>query len=211
MPQHITLNHYWRSSSSWRVRWALEIKGKSYSSRPINLLKNEQLTPAYLAKSPLGLVPTLTYQGQSLTGSIAIIEWLEERYPTPALLPSNPWDKAKVRELASIIYSDTQPVQNLRIMRRHSSDPNQQQRWAYQAIEHGLTAFEQLLRSCSGSFCWGGQLTLADLCLIPQVYNAHRFKVDMGKFPICERIYRTCLALPSCDRAAPHNQPGATP
>lgn len=207
--QQLTLYQYWRSSCSWRVRWALAIKGIHYKSASVNLLKNDQRQQDFLKKSPMGLVPCIEYQGQFISESIAIIEWLDERFGGPSLLPANPWDKAKVRELASIIASDTQPIQNLRIMRRHSQDLQQQKEWARLAIHEGFTAFEKCLRSSAGTYCWGGSLTLADICLVPQVYNAHRFNVDMKKFPLCESIYQRCLKLPSCDEAAPHNQPDA--
>ncbi|SMF20734.1 maleylacetoacetate isomerase [Pseudobacteriovorax antillogorgiicola] len=207
----LTLYHYWRSSCSWRVRWALELKKIPYQSVAVNLLKNEQQDPVYTQKSPAGLVPCLEFGGQYLSESIAILEWLEERYPQMPLLPRNLWDRAKVRELVGLIASDTQPIQNLKVLKFRSSDQKERAVWAKHFISEGLVAYEKAIQKTVGTYSFGGQITFADLCLIPQVYNAHRFNVDMNQLPYCEAIYQRCLKLPSCDAAAPHNQPGAQP
>lgn len=205
----LKLHHYWRSSSSWRVRWALEHKGVKYESVPVNLLQNEQRSAAYTQKNPMQNVPMLEVDGRPLTESIAIMEWIEETYPTPALLPADAASRATVRELTQIIASGIQPIQNLKVMQFFSSDAKERERWAHHWISQGLKAVEQRLRQTAGTFAVGGELTMADLCLIPQVYNAIRFNVNLDELPICRRIYEHCLKLPSCDKAAPHNQPGA--
>ncbi len=207
--KQLKLYHYWRSSCSWRVRWALEYKGIKYESIPVNLLQSEQRSAAYTEKSPTQNVPMMEIDGKPLTESIAMMEWIEETYPKPALLPSDPMTRATVRELMQIIASGIQPIQNLKVMQFHSADQKERDRWARHWITQGLRAVEQRLRQTAGTFSVGGEVTMADLCLIPQVYNAMRFNVDLNEFPICRRIYEHCLKLPSCDKAAPHNQPGA--
>ena len=207
----IKLYHYWRSSCSWRVRWALELKQIPYQSIAVNLLKAEHKTASYLKMNPSGNVPCLEYNGQFLNESIAIIEWLDEMFPINPLLPSDRWSKAQVRELVGIIASGTQPVQNLKVLKHRSSDPKEKADWARHFISEGLKSYEARIANTTGTFSFGSQITIADLCLIPQVYNAKRFNVDMNQLPHCKRIYNTSLKLKSCDIAAPHNQPGAQP
>lgn len=208
MSQNLKLYHYWRSSCSWRVRWALCYKNVPYQEETVNLLNNEQNQPTYLNSNPSGTVPYIATSQFKLSESLAIIEWLEETYPKKPLLPNNSKDKALVREYVGIIQS-TQSVQNLRVMKRHSKMPSEQILWAKEAITQGLYAFEKRLQATAGTYSMGGSLTMADLFLVPQIYNAHRFKVDMNQFPICERIYQTCLQRKDCDRSAPHRQAGA--
>lgn len=208
MSSTMTLYHYWRSSCSWRVRWALELKKLAYQSVTVDLLKNEHRQASYLQINPSAAVPCLVTQGRQLSESMAIIEMLEDQYPQPPLLPSDTWGRAKVREFCSLI-SGIQASQNLKILQRYSADQRQRQNWAHYFIVQGLQAVEARLQRQAGTFCFGGRLTMADLFLIPQVYNAKRYGVNMHKFPIAERIYQHCLTLPECDKAAPHNQPGA--
>lgn len=210
MKPAIKLYHYWRSSCSWRVRWAMSHKQIQYQEVIVNLLKGEQNSPSYLKINPTGSVPCIETGSTRLSESMAIIEWLEETYPQKPLLPLNSRERSLAREYAGIIQS-TQAVQNLRVMKRHSSNRMLQARWARSAISEGLTAFETRLRSTAGTYCLGGNVTIADLFLIPQIYNAYRFQVDMSQYPICERIYRTCLLRPDCDQAAPYRQTGAMP
>lgn len=207
----VTLYHYWRSSCSWRVRWALELKNISYKSVAVNLLKQEQKTSSYLSKNPTAQVPCIEYQGEYLGESIAIIEWLDEKFPGHKLFPSDPWSKAKVRQLVGVLASGTQPIQNLKILKQVDAIGGNRTDWGKKYISEGLEVYESLIQNTAGSFSFGGSITAADLCLIPQVYNAKRFGVDMSQFPICERIYQSSLKLSSCDKAAPHNQPGAQP
>lgn len=212
MQAPLVLYHYWRSSCSWRVRWVLALKNISYQSVPINLLENEQLSPAFLAKNPAGLVPCLDVSGRVLGESLAIIEWLEETYPQNPILPRNPWDRARARELALIVAAGIQPLQNLRVIKRHSDDQEERQRWIRAFIESGLQLIESKLAADPDRglrYCLGDSLSLADIFLVPQVYNAHRFGVNMEALPSCEAIYRHCLTEPLCDAASPPRQPEA--
>lgn len=208
---HLTLYHYWRSSCSWRVRWALKHKGVPYSEVIVNLLTGEQSDPAFLAKNPGGYVPALDINGEVFGESLAILEWIEETYPANPLLPKAPRDRLRVRQMCHLIVSGIQPLQNLAVMRRVSNDPAEQIKWAHDSIKSGLVKLEQLVAPYAGTYSFGGHVTLADLCLVPQVYNAARFQVDMTPFPTISRINKACLTLPACDAAAPHNQAGATP
>jgi maleylacetoacetate isomerase len=210
-PNQITLYHYWRSSCSWRVRWALIHKQIPYNDVPINLLANEQNSPHYLAINPGGFVPAISYNGMVFGESVAIMEWLEEAFPGRPLLPQNATDRLRVRQVCQLIVSGIQPIQNLSVMRKHSTDANEQSAWARHWISSGLEKVEKILSPHAGSFCFGGQLTMADLCLVPQIYNANRFNVDMTAFPTIGRINQTCLHLTDCQAAAPHNQKDATP
>lgn len=209
--QNLTLYHYWRSSCSWRVRWAFRHKGIAYNEVMVNLLKGEQNNPAFLAKNPGGGVPALDINGTVFGESLAILEWIEETYPANPLLPAAPLDRLRVRQMCQLITSGIQPIQNLSVMRRHSSDPIEQQKWAHHWINAGMQKLENLVAPYAGTYCYGGDLTMADLCLVPQVYNANRFNVDMSQYPVITRINQACLKLPACDAAAPHNQQGATP
>jgi maleylacetoacetate isomerase len=206
----LTLYHYWRSSCSWRVRWALKHKGIPYEDIAVNLLQNEQNSPEFLAVNPGGYVPALKINGQVYGESLALLEWIEETYPANPLLPKSAADRMRVRQICQHIASGIQPIQNLSVMRRHSGDPAEQAKWAQHWIQTGLQKLEALVTPTAGTFCFGGELTLADLCLVPQVYNALRFNVDMTAFPIISRINQHCLSLPSCEASAPNNQKGAT-
>lgn len=211
MPQ-LKLYHYWRSSCSWRVRWALAYKGINYESIAVNLLQGEQKKPEFLAINPLGQVPSLVVEeGFVLNDSLAIIEYLEEQYAERPLLPKAPKTRALARELAMLIASGIQPMQNLRVIHRYSEDVAKREAWIRLFIEDGLQAFERRISGFSGNYCLGEELSLADLFLIPQVYNALRFQVPLRPYPRCEAIYQHCLKTPACDTAAPHHQPGAQP
>lgn len=206
----LTLFHYWRSSCSWRVRWSLHHKGILFEDVAINLLAGEQNSANYLSKNPGGYVPALEVDGKIFGESLAILEWLEEVYPEKPLLPADPIDRLRVRQISQLIVSGIQPVQNLAVLRRHSSDPNEQAKWASEWISSGLHKLEVLLQATAKKYCYGDTLTIADLCLVPQVYNAKRFNVDLSNLPVVSRINETCLKLPACEAAAPHNQKGAT-
>jgi maleylacetoacetate isomerase len=206
----LSLYHYWRSSCSWRVRWALKHKGIQYEDIAVNLLQNEQNSPDFLSVNPGGYVPALKINGQAYGESLALLEWIEETYPANPLLPKSAVDRLRVRQICQHIASCIQPIQNLSVMRRHSADPAEQAKWALHWIQTGLQKLEALVTPTAGTFCFGGELTLADLCLVPQVYNALRFNVDMTAFPIISRVNQNCLSLPSCEASAPHNQKGAS-
>ena len=205
MKHNLTLYHYWRSSCSWRVRWALEIKKQSYQAVPVNLLKGEQNSPEYLKKNPLGFVPCLVVDQTSLGESLAILEWIEETYPNPPLLPSDSLSRAKVRQLCNIIVAGTQPLQNLSVQKYYCPDETKRMEDGRYWIKRGLSSFEKILESSSGTYCVGDTLTMADLCLIPQCYNALRYELNLDLFPRAKTIYEFCRTLPECKKAEPVN------
>ena len=198
------LQHYWRSSCSWRVRWALAIKGLRYQSEHVDLLQGEQRSANFRRHNPQGLVPVLVVDGVPHYESLAIIELLDERYPQVPLLPAAPVERLQARQLAYMVSCNIQPLQNLHAQRYYSNDPQARMRYARHYIERGFAAYEQRLQQLgAGTFCLGGQVTLADLCLIPQVYNALRFACDMHEFPLIARIYHNCMQTPACQASAP--------
>ncbi len=211
MQAPLTLYQYWRSSCSWRVRWVLALKGLDYESVPINLLKEEQKTPEFLHINPSGNVPALMVGSKVLTESMAIIEWLDEVYPQCPVLPKDPWQRAEARELALMIAAGTQPLQNLKVTQHYSEDTKKREAWIQHFIVLGLTAFEAKLASHKGEYCLGFEVSLADIFLVPQVYNALRFQIEMRRFPRAEAIYKHCIKTDACEMAAPHRQPGAHP
>ena len=191
------LYHYWRSSSSWRVRWALALKKVPCEFFAIDLLAD---TPSdHLLRHPLGYVPVLEYDdGRYLAESMAILEWLEETHPSPSLFWGDPWNRAQARALAEIIVSDTQPLQNLDPQLHHSDDPKERLLWAQHWTRRGLAAFQAVASCTHGVFSVGNQLTVADLCLVPQVYNAHRQEIDVEReFPLVHAISKAALATES--------------
>ena len=216
MSNTVTLYHYWRSSSSWRVRWALAIKGIEFASVPVNLLENEQNSEAHRARNPAGYVPTLEIDGHLLTESVAILEYLEETRPSPALYPREALWRARVRQVCESINAGVQPLQNLGVLKRHSSEPAEQKRWAAHFNERGLQVIEALLlrsdaeRGHVGRFAIGDDLTAADLYIVPQVYSARRFGVDVTLFPRVIAAETAALASEHARAALPENQPGAT-
>jgi maleylacetoacetate isomerase len=206
----LTLYHYWRSSSSWRVRWGMKIKGIKWHDVPVNLLAEAQKSPDYLKVNPAGFVPAIEVGGRCFGESLAILEWLEETHPAPPLLPADPMDRMQVRQLAFQIACNTQPVQNLSVMRLHSADKEEQQKWARHWITTGLAGYENLLlHGRPGKFSFGDHVTMADLCLVPQIYNARRFNIDVSRWPLLDGIGQRCMELPECKAAHPDKQPGA--
>lgn len=210
------LHGYFRSSASWRVRIALNLKGLAVTHVPHHLRRGEQRAPDYLALNPQGLVPALELDdGTVLTQSLAIIEWLEEAYPIPALLP--PVDlvqRARVRAFALVLAADTHPLQNLKVLnelRRLGLRKEAVSAWAAQVNATGLEACEALLGEEPGPFCFGAAPTLADVCLVPQLGNARRFGVDVARFPRLLAREAACVALPAFADAAPSRQPDAEP
>lgn len=210
---------FFRSSASYRVRIALNLKGLEYEQIPIHLRRGggEQLGEAYKSINPQALVPALEDGGRIFTQSLAIVEYLEERFPKPALLPADPADRALVRSMALLIACEIHPIQNLRVLVYLKKNLNQSDdavnHWAQHWINLGLSALEQMQRSLPtlGAFCFGNTPTLADICLVPQLANARRFGLDLSPFPVLVNIEKNCLALPAFADAAPEKQPDAEP
>jgi maleylpyruvate isomerase len=204
------LHGYFRSSASYRVRIALNLKGLAAEHLPHHLRRGEQRDPAYLAMNPQGLVPTLIDDaGHALTQSLAIIEWLEETCPEPALLPTDALQRARVRAFALAIACDIHPVQNLKVLERlrqlgHGEDDVTG--WAAWANREGLAACETLIADQSGPFCFGAAPTLADVCLVPQLANARRFGVLVEAFPRLLAAEAAARALKAFADAAPERQ-----
>ncbi|PTD97630.1 maleylacetoacetate isomerase [Pseudothauera lacus] len=208
---------YFRSSAAYRVRIALNLKGLPYEAVPVHLLRNggEQRQADYLALNPAGLVPALEDGGAVLTQSLAIIEYLDETHPQPPLLPGDALGRARIRALAQAIACDIHPINNLRVLqylsRELGASEEQKTAWYRHWVEEGLAAVEAMLAQAprSGRFCFGDTPTLADICLVPQVFNAQRFKCNTAHIPTVLRIAEACEALEAFRLAAPANQPDA--
>lgn len=207
------LHGYFRSSASYRVRIALNLKGLSAEHLSHHLRKGEQRTPDYLALNPQGFVPTLQDEGGVIiTQSLAIIEWLDETHPSPPLLPKDPLRRALVRAFAQAIACDIHPVQNLKILARLRELGIAEEKvtgWAGWANREGLIACEKLIANQAGPFCFGDAPTIADLCLVPQLANARRFGVDVAAFPRLMKAEAAAKALKAFADAAPERQPDA--
>lgn len=211
----LTLHHYWRSSCSWRVRWALSLKGVACEWRHVDLLSEDAESPAYRLLNPTGYVPTLELAepggpSRYLGESVAVIEWLEERYPSSPLLPQNAEDRALARQLAQIVNSGIQPLQNPNVAERHSPDPAARKEWIRDWNLRGLEAYQSLSERRAGAFSLGDEPSYPDLFLIPQCYAAGRFGVEVkDEFPLLHRIYANALELASCQASHPNRfKPG---
>ena len=209
------LHGYYRSAASYRVRITLNLKGLQAEHVYHHLRRGEQRASDYLQLNPQGLVPTLeTDHGGIITQSLAIIEWLDETHPEPPLLPKNPTPRARVRAFAMVLACDTHPIQNLGVLNRLRAAKLPEElvtQWAADTNVAGLTACERLILTERGPFCFGAAPTLADVCLVPQLYNARRFKVDVSKFRRLLEAEAACLALPAFKDAAPEQQPDFEP
>jgi maleylpyruvate isomerase len=206
-----TLHGYFRSTASYRVRIVLNMKGVAYADAFHHLRKGEHRAADYLALNPQGLIPALEIDGAVLTQSLAICEYLDETVAGPALLPADPIARAKVRAAAQLIACDIHPVQNLKILDRLRAlglNEDHVTGWARQVIDEGLDAFDRLIAAQNSPYCFGDQVTLADICLVAQLVNARRFGVDL-RWPRLLAIEAACLALDAFMRAAPQNQPDA--
>jgi maleylpyruvate isomerase len=208
---------YFRSSAAYRVRIALNLKQLPCSAVPVHLLRGggEQLTEAYASVNPARLVPVLEDGAATISQSLAIIEYLEETHPTPALLPAEPAARARVRALALGIACDIHPLNNLRVLRYLKSawdrDDGQREQWQRHWISTGFEALERQLATSAqtGSFCHGESPTLADCCLVPQMANAQRVNLPLDGYPTLRRIRDRCVQMPAFDAAAPGAQPDA--
>ncbi len=213
----IKLYGYWRSTAAYRVRIALNIKQISYSQTSVNLIKDggEQHAQPYRQLNPQGLVPTLVDGPAEIGQSMAILEYLEERYPKVPLLPEDSAKRALVRQLANTIACDVHPLNNLRVLQYLSNELSvadaDKTKWYHHWLFLGFSAFEQLLEKhqFNGPYCIGGELSLADTCLIPQIYNANRFDYPMEKHPLLQSINENCLQLTRFQDASPESQPDA--
>jgi len=209
----VVLYSYYRSSAAYRVRIALNLKNIAYEIRPVHLLKNggEQFKADYLALNPQGRVPVLLVDGQILTQSAAIIEYLEETYPDPPLLPADKSERAYVRSLAQLVACDIHPLNNLRVLNHleTSFQLKDKSGWYCHWIQEGFTALETLLQKSakSGRFCFGDTPGMADAFLIPQVYNAMRYNCDTAEYPLIRGIYHNCIIQTAFIDAVPDNQP----
>jgi maleylacetoacetate isomerase len=221
-PEKPILYGYWRSTTSWRVRLGLEFKRIAYDTRSVHLVKNggEQWADDYAKRNPMRQVPTLEIDGACLAQSMAILEYLEDSrtgYGT-SLLPENLIDRALARNLANIIACDTHPVQNLRVLLRVAElTPGDdavkgaaKKAWGHKVIVHAFDAYEAILQSSAGKFSVGDEVSVADVCLVPQVYNGQtKFGIDMSKYPTMKRVHDALIELPEFKAAHPDNQPDA--
>ncbi|TCZ63001.1 maleylacetoacetate isomerase [Roseicella aquatilis] len=204
---------YWRSSAAYRVRIALNLKGLRAEHRFVHLRKGEQREEGHRALNPQGLVPALVLEdGAVLTQSLAICEYLDEIHPEPPLLPREPVARARVRAFAQTVAAEIHAVQNLKVLNRVKALGHPQEAanaWAHDVIAEGLAACEALLRDQPGPFCFGALPGLADIALVPQLYNARRFNVALGAMPRLLAAEAACGALPAFAEAAPERQPDA--
>ncbi len=215
--EKLCLFSYWRSSAAYRVRIGLNLKGLAYDIAPVHLLRDggEQHSDEFQITNPQQLVPVLQHGHRMLRQSLAILEYLDEMWPAPMLLPATARERQRVRGLAQLIACDIHPLNNLRVLQYFERDwgvpQPERDVWMRHWMVEGLTAFEALLvdHLSTGDFCDGNAPTIADCCLIPQIYNARRFAIDMSAYPTITRIEAACLALPAFDAARPERQPDA--
>lgn len=212
-----TLHGYWRSSSAWRVRIALNFKDVPYKYVAVHLLEDggQQHADAFRGKNPMRQVPLLEIEEGAetihLAQSVAIIEYLERRFPEPALIPEDPVLAAKARQLAEMINAGIQPLQNLRVLQDIEALGGDKKEWGRKWIENGFEALEAEAAPLASRYLLGDRVTVADLFLVPQMYNARRFGVDLAPFPTLARCTRACEELPPFAAAHPDKQPDAVP
>ena len=197
----LRLYGYWRSTSSWRVRIGLAWKRLPYELVPVNLLAGEQHAASYGEVNPLGMVPVLEVaeggRTARLAQSLAILEWLEERFPEPALLPRDPLARARARQLAEIVNSSIQPLHNQLVLQRIEAGGLDRREWGSFWVTRGLAALEREAAASAGRFLVGDEASVADVCLVPQLYAARRFGVDPARYPTLARVEATCADLPA--------------
>jgi len=210
----VILHGYWRSSAAYRVRIALAIKGLAYQQVTHDLRTGEHRAAAYRALNPQARVPTLEADGRVLTQSPAILEWLEERWPEPALLPASAADRAAVRAMCATVACDIHPLNNLAVqqgLRAMGAEEEAVAAWIARWIGEGFAAIEPVVAAHGAGFAWGEMPGLADCYLVPQVYNAERFEVDLSPFPALMAAVARARALPAFQAAHPDRQPDAAP
>jgi len=210
----VKLYTYFRSSAAFRVRIALNLKGLKYEPVFVHLAKGEHRQPQYAAVNPQALLPTLELDdGKRLTQSLAIIEWLEEKHPTPPLLPKESMARARVRSLAYLVASEIHSLNSLRVLQHLKRALNQTQEqidtWYRYWIADGLAKLEAELAGSSGKFCHGDSPSMADCCLVPQIFNAKRYNSDLAPYPTTMRVFENCMKVEAFDRAQPSKQPDA--
>ena len=207
------LYDYWRSSAAYRVRLALNFKGLAYEQVAVDLRKGAQREPAFLKINPQGLVPVLEDDGAVLTQSLPILNYLDERYPEPALLPKDLPGRCRSRAIAVAIACEMHPLNNTRTLnyleRELGLDEAARMAWYRHWIAEGFGPLETMIRASAGEFCVGDAPSLADVCLVPQVYNARRYDCDLGAYPTIRRIDDRCRRIEAFARAAPEQQPDA--
>ncbi|KAL7862030.1 hypothetical protein SRHO_G00134710 [Serrasalmus rhombeus] len=197
---------YFRSSCSWRVRIAFALKCIEYDQVPVNLIKDggQQLTDQYKALNPMQQVPAVSIDGITLSQSMAIVQYIDETRPGLRLLPADPKQRAQVRMICDLIASGIQPLQNLYVIQKIGAEKVQ---WAQHFINRGFEALEPILKQTAGTYCVGNEISMADICLVPQVYNAERFKVDINHFPTIKRLNQTLIELEAFKVSHPSCQP----
>jgi maleylacetoacetate isomerase len=207
------LYNYFRSSASYRVRIALALKGLDYDYKPVHLAKNEQFNESYAAVSASRLVPLLHDGDHTLTQSLAIIEYLDETHPAPPLLPKAPAERARVRALALDVACEIHPLNNLRVLRYLVRDlkvsEDDKDRWYRHWVETGLEVVERQLAALPSTYCHGNTPTIADCCLVPQIFNAQRFKCRTDHIPQTMRVFEACMKLPAFSKTQPSVCPDA--
>lgn len=209
----LTLHSYWRATAPYRVRIGLALKGLDYAYVPVNLIAGDQHAADYVAtRNAQHLTPALVADGEVLTQSLAILEWLEETHPQPPLLPADPLGRARVRAMAGVVACDIHPLNNLRVQQqltRLGVDEAGREAWTKRWIEDGFSALEPMVAAHGRGFAFGETPTLADCCLVPQVYSAERYKVDLAPFPDVRAAAERARAHPAFAAAHPDNQPDA--